>query len=1372
MKNKNNLLLRSRVFMFAFALCCLASLNSLAQTTCNSQGQSIFGRRVWIERFEMSTINNLSGNNNGYADYTSQSASVTPGQTVPFTIETDNNLFFSFFNARIWFDLNNNGDFNDAGELVYSGSGNGAVNGSIQIPANTIASSFTARVQVRRFGTPVSCGNYFLGETEDYSVNVNSACDADAGSLQALNSSECIKAGSAELSATVATQPVVPPGYSALYVLTQGPGLIIQQVNTAPFFVVNAGGTYTIHTLVYNPATLDLSIVVPGVTTGFDVNALLIQGGGSICAALDVAGAAFTVNQPEAGTMTAVVSGFCFDGSAVTISATTGGNAVIPPGYQQLFVLTQGPNLVIQQVNATPSFTVSAPGLYTIHSLVYDPATLDLSIVVPGTTTGFDVNNLLVQGGGTICASLDVAGAPVNISNPDAGTLTAVNSQICSSNAGATLTANPSGTAVVPANYQVIYVLTSGAGLVIEQVNGAPSFNVTSGGLYTIHTLVYNPATLDLSIVVPGVTTGFDVNGLLVQGGGNICAALDVAGATFNVEAPSAGTLSASNNTVCLNNGTAQLSATPDGNAVVPSGYQTIYVLTSGSGLTIEQVNATPDFNVTSGGLFTIHTLVYNPLTLDLSIVVPGVTTGFDVNGLLVQGGGTICGALDVSGAPFNVDAPFAGTLTPKVASFCSNGNASVLEALASGTAVVPSGYSTIYVLTSGSGLVIEQVNSTPVFTVTGSGLYTIHTLVYNPATLDLSIVVPGVTTGFDVNGLLVQGGGSICASLDVAGAQFTIANPFAGTLTATSSSNCFVSGSVNISASPNGDAIVPAGYQTLYVLTSGPGLVIEQVSTSPSFTVTNSGNYTIHTLVYDPATLDLTIVVPGVTTGFDVNGLLVQGGGSICASLDVAGAQVAVNNPAAGALIPVNVAPCSSIIAATPDGNAFVPAGYQILYVLTSGTGLVIEQVSPTPNFVVPGDGIYTIHTLVYDATTLDLSIVVPGVTTGFDVNSLLVQGGGSICAALDVAGAQFNIANPNAGTLNAPSTYACFNGGTAQITATPNGDALVPAGYQTLYVLTSGLGLVIEQVNTTPDFTVSAQGLYTIHTLVYDPATLDLSIVVPGVTTGFDVNGLLVQGGGSICASLDVAGAPVNVGNPSAGNLSNNGLFRCLNNGTAVLNATPAGNAVVPAGFSVIYVLTKGQGLVIQQVNTTPDFTVSQIGIYRIHTLVYDPATLNLGIVVPGVTTGFNVNALLVQGGGSICGSLDVQGAPYFVLGPVICSFFNLDNVVAENLSEETIQTIKTIAESGSDNSSLNLSVFPNPVSDLLNVNFNMPVAGASKIEVFNYTGQLLIEKSLNATADLQQVKVDVSTLPSGNYFVRIVTPSGTEVKKFGVK
>ncbi|MBK9401048.1 MAG: hypothetical protein IPN36_09375 [Bacteroidetes bacterium] len=51
------------------------------------------------------------------------------------------------------------------------------------------------------------------------------------------------------------------------------------------------------------------------------------------------------------------------------------------------------------------------------------------------------MNGLLVQGGGSICASLDVAGAQFNVTNPDAGTLTAVNATICGT--GGTLTATP-----------------------------------------------------------------------------------------------------------------------------------------------------------------------------------------------------------------------------------------------------------------------------------------------------------------------------------------------------------------------------------------------------------------------------------------------------------------------------------------------------------------------------------------------------------------------------------------------------------------------------------------------------------------------------------------------------------------------------------------------------------------------------------------------------------------------------------------------------------------------------------------------------------------------------------------------------------------
>lgn len=112
-------------------------------------------------------------------------------------------------------------------------------------------------------------------------------------------------------------------------------------------------------------------------------------------------------------------------------------------------------------------------------------------------------------------------------------------------------------------------------------------------------------------------------------------------------------------------------------------------------------------------------------------------------------------------------------------------------------------------------------------------------------------------------------------------------------------------------------------------------------------------------------------------------------------------------------------------------------------------------------------------------------------------------------------------------------------LNNGTATLSATPNGDQVVPPGYQTLYVLTSGEDLVIKNTSTTPSFTINEPDKYTIHILIYDPNTLDLSIVVPGQTTGFDVNSLLIQGSGDICGSLLVGGAMFMVEEPQLGSI-----------------------------------------------------------------------------------------------------------------------------------------------------------------------------------------------------------------------------------------
>jgi hypothetical protein len=976
------------------------------------------------------------------------------------------------------------------------------------------------------------------------------SCTAEAGGLTADLEDVCMVAGNATLSATPDGDAVVPAGYEVVYALSEGAGLVLIDGNDDPIFTVTGSGNYTIHTLVYDPATLDLDLVEFGVTTGFDLNDLLIQGGGAICAALDVTGASFTVTGPDAGTLTAEEAA-CFEGEPVTLTAIANGDEQVPAGYEVIYVLTEGAGLVIIDVNADPEFEVDATGSYTIHTLVYDPATLDLSIVELGVTTGFDVNGLLVQGGGEICASLDVAGAAFSVllcCDAVAGTLTA-EAVDCYDGEALTLTATPDGNIEVPADFEVIYVLTEGAGLVIIDVNADPEFEVDATGSYTIHTLVYDPATLDLSIVELGVTTGFDVNGLLIQGGGEICASLDVAGAAFSILLccdADAGTLSGGGE-VCLDeDGTATLTATPNGDAVVPPGFVVAYALTEGEDLIILGAGANPEFEVGSAGDYTIHTLIFDPATLDLGAIVPGETTGFDINALLIQGGGEICASLDVAGAAFTVVEcclADAGTLTAD-AEVCYDGVTLTLTATPDGNAVVPDDFEVIYVLTESTDLVIIDVNADPEFEVEGPGAYTIHTLVYDPATLDLSIVEIGVTTGFDVNALLVQGGGEICASLDVAGAAFTVlicCDAVAGALTA-DEQFCYDGETLTLTATPDGNAVVPDDFEVIYVLTEGGDLVIIDVNADPVFDVEGPGIYTIHTLVYDPATLDLSIVELGETTGFDVNALLVQGGGEICASLDVAGAafNVLLCCDADAGTLTAEAVDCYAgevlTLTATPDGNTVVPDDFEVIYVLTEGAGLVIIDVNATPEFEVDATGSYTIHTLVYDPATLDLSIVELGVTTGFDVNGLLIQGGGEICASLDVAGAAFSVVDccqADAGTITADEDEACIDGGTVLISAAPDGNSTVPAGYEVIYVLTEGADLVIVDVNAAPEFEVDATGDYTIHTLVYDPATLDLSIVELGVTTGFDVNGLLIQGGGEICASLDVAGAPINVVN-----------------------------------------------------------------------------------------------------------------------------------------------------------------------------------------------------------------------------------------------
>ena len=716
-------------------------------------------------------------------------------------------------------------------------------------------------------------------------------------------------------------------------------------------------------------------------------------------------------------------------------------------------------------------------------------------------------------------------------------------------NGSATLNATADGNAGFPDGFVNIYVLTQGSNLIIVDAGPEPSFEVTEPGEYTIHSFVFNPDTLDLNIIQFGSTTGFDVFGLIKPGGGEICADLDVEGAQFKVDeeqcTADAGTMSTDMPNVELSSGTATLVAMADGNAVVPEGYVQAFVLTQGDGLVILNYGFEASFEVTEAGDYTIHSLVFDPTTLDINIVQPGVTTGFDVFGLIIAGGGDICASLDVAGASFKVDeeqcTADAGTMSTDMPNVELSGGTATLMATADGNAVVPEGYVQAFVLTQGDGLVILDYGFEASFEVTEASDYTIHSLVFDPTTLDINIVQLGVTTGFDVFGLIIAGGGDICASLDVAGTSFKVdeeqCTADAGTMSTDMPNVELSGGTATLMATADGNAVVPEGYVQAFVLTQGDGLVILDYGFEASFEVTEAGDYTIHSLVFDPTTLDITIVQPGVTTGFDVFGLIIAGGGDICASLDVAGASFKVDEEQCTAdagtmstdMPNVELSGGTATLMATADGNAIVPEGYVQAFVLTQGDGLVILDYGFEASFEVTEAGDYTIHSLVFDPTTLDINIVQPGVTTGFDVFGLIIAGGGDICASLDVAGASFKVdeeqCTADAGTMYSEHPIGCLSSGGATISAEIGDTPTIPDGYQQIFVLTRAFSLTIIDASAVPEFTVSHPGFYRIHSLVYNPETLDLSIVDFGSTTGFDVLHLVEQN--NICASLDVHGA-----------------------------------------------------------------------------------------------------------------------------------------------------------------------------------------------------------------------------------------------------
>ncbi|MBP6390767.1 MAG: fibronectin type III domain-containing protein [Flavobacteriales bacterium] len=151
---------------------------------------SILTGDEYIAHVAVGTLDNQSGANDGYGDFTAMGTALQIGQSHPITLEPVFVLFDIYpMYLRVYVDLNQNGTFTGPGELAYSTSvfAQGPISGTLNIPANALTGSTRMRV-VMVEGDPAttSCDYYNIGETEDYCIElVNNTTSVGEGTHSA-----------------------------------------------------------------------------------------------------------------------------------------------------------------------------------------------------------------------------------------------------------------------------------------------------------------------------------------------------------------------------------------------------------------------------------------------------------------------------------------------------------------------------------------------------------------------------------------------------------------------------------------------------------------------------------------------------------------------------------------------------------------------------------------------------------------------------------------------------------------------------------------------------------------------------------------------------------------------------------------------------------------------------------------------------------------------------------------------------------------------------------------------------------------------------------------------------------------------------------
>lgn len=109
------------------------------------------------------------------------------------------------------------------------------------------------------------------------------------------------------------------------------------------------------------------------------------------------------------------------------------------------------------------------------------------------------------------------------------------------------------------------------------------------------------------------------------------------------------------------------------------------------------------------------------------------------------------------------------------------------------------------------------------------------------------------------------------------------------------------------------------------------------------------------------------------------------------------------------------------------------------------------------------------------------------------------------------------------------------------------------------------------------------------------------------------------------------------------------------------------------------------------------------------------------------------------------------------------------NCEHCEKELSTQVTVTVVPPPVVTGTPiNTTASLSFYPNPSNGEFQIQFANDLSGHYHISLYNLTGSLVKEKSIDALDTVDSVQLDLTPLPAGTYFVSITGPDGIHLRR----